>query len=355
MAKISTVIREDAAWVADRVDMSQFCGKTVLLTGATGFVGSFLLDVFAEWNKIGPAPARILALDNNLVGLVERVAHLDGRPDIAFFTHDIRKPFEPAEPVHYIIHCAGVASPTFYRQFPLETIDVNVDGTRNLLELCRSHPVESMLHLSTSEIYGDPSSDSIPTSEDYRGFVSCTGPRACYDESKRLAETLCVIYHAKYGVPVKVGRPFNVYGPGQRLDDRRIIPDLMNAVLNNDPIVLLSDGRATRSFCYIRDAAWAMLSVLLLGKSGEACNVGNDREEVTMLQVAQTLKEASGYELPIEHRASGDPDYLVDNPQRRCPDLARLKALGDFDPEVLLKEGLARTLESYREEQGGKR
>jgi UDP-glucuronate decarboxylase len=351
MGRVTSIIYEDASWVAARMDyLTEFSGSTFLLTGASGFLGSFLLDILADWNKANSTPARILALDNNLVGLPERVAHLQRRPDVAFFTHNIREPFEPSEPVNYIIHCAGVASPTFYRQYPLETIDVNVDGTRNLLELCRRHPVKAMLHLSTSEIYGDPSPEAIPTSEDYRGFVSCTGPRACYDESKRLAETLCVIYHQRYGVPVKVGRPFNIYGPGQRIDDRRIIPDLISAVIKNEPIVLFSDGRATRSFCYIRDAAWAMLLILLKGLAGEAYNLGNDREELTMLEVAQTLKEVSGHPRPIEHRVSPDSQYLVDNPQRRCPDLRKLKALGDFDPQVLLREGLTRTLRSYQEE-----
>ncbi len=355
MAKITSIIEEDAGWVAARVKgMADFSGKTILLTGAAGFLGSFLLDVLAAWNQSRSASARILAVDNDLVGLPERVSHLRKRSDIVFCTRDIGTPFEPGEPVNYIIHCAGVASPTFYRKYPLETIDVNVGGTRNLLELCRLHPVEGMLHLSTSEIYGDPSAEAIPTREDYRGFVSCTGPRACYDESKRLAETLCVIYHQKYGVPVKIGRPFNVYGPGQRLDDRRIIPDLLRAVIHNEPLVLLSDGRATRSFCYLRDAVWAMLEILLNGGAGEAYNLGNDREEVTVLEVAQTLRDVSDYPLPVEHHKSGDPDYLVDNPQRRCPDIRKLKALGDFEPEVLLREGLTRTLRSYREEYGRK-
>ena len=353
MAKVSSVIHEDAGWVAGRLEfLSELSGSTLLLTGAAGFLGSFLLDILADWNQEAKEPVRILALDNNLVGLPERIAHLRNRQDVVFITHDIRKPFESGEPVHYIIHCAGVASPTFYRLYPLETIDVNVDGTRNLLELCRTNPVKAMLHLSTSEIYGDPPPDAIPTAENYRGFVSCTGPRACYDESKRLAEALCVIYHEKYGVPVKVGRPFNVYGPGQRIDDRRIIPDLISAVINDEPIALFSDGRATRSFCYVRDAAWAMFLILLKGRAGEAYNLGNDREEVTMLQVAQTLKEVFGYSKQIEHRTSSDPNYLVDNPQRRCPDLRKLKALGDYSPDVMLREGLARTLRSYEEEYG---
>jgi dTDP-glucose 4,6-dehydratase/UDP-glucuronate decarboxylase len=351
MARITAVIHEDADWIMRRMGdtLAPLSGATLLLTGACGFLGAYVLDVLADWNKSQKEPCRILALDNHLVGLPERLAHLKGRADIRFVTHDLIQPFDPGEPIHYIFHAAGVASPMFYRQFPLETIDVNVQGTRNLLEACRTQPVRAMLHLSTSEIYGDPSADAIPTPETYRGLVSCTGPRACYDESKRLSETLCVIYHQKHGAPVKVGRPFNVYGPGQRLDDKRIIPDLMQAILKEEPITLLSDGRATRSFCYIRDAAWAMLLILLEGESGTAYNLGNDREEVTMLQVAQTLMEASGHLQPLEHRTSSDPHYLSDNPQRRCPDLRKLKTLGAFAPEVLLREGLSRTLRSYRE------
>lgn len=350
MAKISHTIHEDAAWIAVRMgkQLEAFGGSTILLTGAAGFLGSYVLDVLADWNRTRLKPARILALDNNLVGLPERVAHLQGRPDIVFFTHDLRQPFEPGEPVHFILHCAGVASPIFYRKYPLETIDVNVSGTRHLLELCRTHPVMAMLHLSTSEIYGDPTADAIPTREDYRGLVSCTGPRACYDESKRLSETLAAIYHQKYGVPVKVGRPFNVFGPGQRIDDRRIIPDLMQAVLEKKPLVLLSDGKATRSFCYLRDATWAMLLILLKGESGEAYNLGNDQEEVTMRQVAETLIEVAAYPHPLCFEQSEDPHYLSDNPQRRRPDLTRIKTLG-YEPQVLLQEGLLRTLTSYQE------
>jgi dTDP-glucose 4,6-dehydratase/UDP-glucuronate decarboxylase len=306
-----------------------------------------VLDVLADWNRNRARPCKILAVDNHLVGLPERIAHLASRDDVRLVTHDLRKPYEPDEPIHYILHLAGVASPTFYRQFPLETVDVNVAGTRLLLELCRTQPVRAMLHLSTSEIYGDPATTAIPTREDYRGFVSCTGPRACYDESKRLSETLCVIYHQKYDVPIKVGRPFNVFGPGQRLDDRRIIPDLMGATVHGQPLVLLSDGKATRTFCYVRDAATAMLMILLEGRAGEAYNLGSDQEEVTMRTVAETLRDVAGLGQEVQFQRSGDPHYLSDNPQRRCPDLGKIRGLG-YAPRVSLREGLARTLASYR-------
>ena len=180
MAHITSIIHEDAAWIIQTMGkaLDKLQGSTLLLTGACGFIGAYVLDVLADWNQAQNNPCHILALDNYLVGLPERLTHLKSRQDIEFVTHDVTRPFETQTPIHYIFHAAGVASPTFYRQFPLETIDVNVTGTRLLLEICRSHPVRAMLHLSTSEIYGDPSLEAIPTRENYRGFVSCTGPRA---------------------------------------------------------------------------------------------------------------------------------------------------------------------------------
>jgi dTDP-glucose 4,6-dehydratase/UDP-glucuronate decarboxylase len=252
--------------------------------------------------------------------------------------------------VDWIIHGASIASPPVYRRLPLETIDVNVNGTRHMLDLLRRDG-RGMLLMSTSEIYGDPDPGHIPTAEDYRGFVSCTGPRACYDESKRLAETLAMTYYRLYGSPVKIIRPFNVYGPGQRLDDGRIIPTVISAALHRRPIVLYSDGRATRSFCYVRDAIRSMLLVLVSSAAGEAFNVGND-EEISIGELARIAANLNGPpELPIHFETSADRDYLCDNPQRRCPDLTKLRQLGGWEPPVRVREGLSRTLESYRDDE----
>ncbi|MGH9652438.1 MAG: NAD-dependent epimerase/dehydratase family protein, partial [Bryobacteraceae bacterium] len=207
----------------------------------------------------------------------------------------------------------------------------------------------SLLYISTSEIYGDPDAAHIPTREDYRGNVSCTGPRACYDESKRMAETLCWVYHELYKVPVKAIRPFNVYGPGQRLDDKRIIPDLVSAALERRAIELFSDGRATRSFCYVSDAIRALWLILLSDANGEAFNVGNDEREIAIGELAELISQVAGPpRLEIRHRASEDKHYLTDNPQRRCPDLGKLRGRLGWSPKVPLAEGLERTLHSYR-------
>jgi dTDP-glucose 4,6-dehydratase/UDP-glucuronate decarboxylase len=345
---IIDTIASDAHLIADALGakVDNLSGTTMVVTGSGGFLCSYLCDVMAV---IGTdrlrEPIKVVAVDNYLRGVPERLAHLQDNPNFRLITHDVTKPFDLDERVDWIIHGASVASPTYYREFPIETIDVNVNGTRQMLELARR--ARSMVFLSSSEIYGDPDPAFIPTPETYRGSVSCTGPRACYDESKRLGETLSVAYHEKYGVPVKSVRPFNVYGPGQRLDDKRIVPDLLSAALNREPIVLFSDGSATRSFCYASDFITGMLLTLLSDMDGEAFNVGND-EEVSIADAAHAMAEIAGDPpLSVEFRTSADSKYLTDNPRRRCPDLTKIRKL-EFEPHVPMREGFRRTFESYR-------
>ena len=344
------IIREDAARVVQALSgrIQALNGTTLLVTGAGGFLCSHFLGAMAAFNEVARPGCRVLAVDNFQTGVPERLSWIDGRSDMKMIRHDAANAFDPGEQVDWIIHGASIASPPMYRSFPLQTIDVNVNGTRHMLELLRRGG-RGMLLLSSSEIYGDPDPAHIPTAEDYRGFVSCTGPRACYDESKRMAETLAMTYFRIYGSPVKIIRPFNVYGPGQRLDDGRIIPSLMSAAYHRRPIVLYSDGQATRSFCYVRDAIRGMLLILVSTAAGEAFNVGND-EEISIAAVARIAAGLEGPpELAIHFETSGERDYLSDNPQRRCPDLTKLRRLG-WEPEVKVRAGLARTLEAYRED-----
>jgi dTDP-glucose 4,6-dehydratase/UDP-glucuronate decarboxylase len=348
---MNEVIQEDVGAIAAELgaSLAALAGTTLLVTGGSGFLASYLLDSVAWFNDHLPAtPCRLISIDNLRSGKAERIAYLAARPEFRFVEADVAQPFDLGEPVDWIVHAAGIASPTFYRRYPLETIDVNVAGTRQVLELARRSGVRSVVSLSTSEIYGDPDPRFIPTAEDYRGNVSCTGPRACYDESKRLGETLCAIYHAHHGVPVKVVRPFNVYGPGQRLDDRRIIPDLMAAAVHRQALVLHSDGRATRTFCYITDFIRALWLILLSDANGEVFNAGNDEGEIGIRDLALLFQELAGPPRPdVQFAASADPHYLTDNPQRRCPDLTKLRARFPWQPQVGLAEGLQRTLRSY--------
>ncbi len=336
-----------ATWKGALVELS---GTTLLISGAGGFLCSFALDVIVALNEVFDEPVTVIAMDNYKTGLPERIAHLNDYPNMRVVNHDVSTAYVPECAVDWIIHGASIASPSFYRRYPLETIDANVSGTRHMLELARTAGVKGYLQLSSSEIYGDPEPAAIPTSEEYTGRVSCTGPRACYDESKRLGETLSMTYHRLYGVPVKIVRPFNVYGPGQRLDDARIIPDMMSAAIEDRPIVLFSDGRATRAFCYISDFVAGMLLVMARGASGEAYNVGND-EETSIAQAAQTMVQIAGSSnVMIEYRISEDREYLTGNPHRRCPNLRKVFAATGWRPSIGITEGFERTLRSYRVE-----
>jgi nucleoside-diphosphate-sugar epimerase len=347
----SEIVRDDVRGllVDLRAELLRSAGGTILITGAAGFLMSYLVEVLSAWNRANDSCTfRILALDNFKTGLPDRLAHLDGDANVRVINHDVTQPFAAEEPVHWIIHGASIASPTFYRRYPLETLDANVGGTRSLLELSRCNPVRGFLFISTSEIYGDPDPAHIPTAEEYRGFVSCTGVRACYDEGKRLGETLAMIYFRLYGLPVKIVRPFNVYGPGLRLNDKRVLPDFMSKVISGEPIVLLSDGRPTRAFCYVSDAASLILRILFGAPSGEAFNVGNDEREISMLELARLTAKVGaevlgGVETGVLSGVSEEADYLYDNPQRRLANLAKARRqFPEWTPRIGLEEGLGR-------------
>jgi UDP-glucuronate decarboxylase len=350
-ASLHPVIAEDLTAIVETAEVAlrSLSGTTVLVAGAAGFLPSYIVDTLALANDVtGRPPCQIVCVDNFKTGVPERLAHLEDRSDVSFIRHDITKALTAVRP-DYILHGASIASPTWYRKYPLETVDINVTGTRLLLELARAIEARGFLYLSSSEIYGDPPADRVPTTEDYWGHVSSLGPRACYDESKRLAETLCMIYFRSFSIPVKIVRPFNVYGPRLRLDDGRVVPDMISDLLAGRQITLYSDGRATRSFCYVRDAATAIINLLATDVSGEAFNVGNS-EEVSIRQLAEVVDEASEHRRGVRIAQSTDPEYVTDNPQRRCPDLEKMKRVIGWVPSVSLREGIDRTIRFYRDE-----
>lgn len=343
----SRQIHEDVAEIVGRCTdiLPQLRGKTFLITGGSGFLLSYLVDVLAYFAESSlENRLRVIVADNHKTGIAARLAHLKGLTSVSLIDVDVSKPFEIGEDPDYIVHGASIASPVTYRQFPLETAEVNAFGTYHLLKRYSATPLRGFVLMSTSEVYGDPDPAWIPTPEDYCGYVSCTGPRACYDESKRFAETLATILNRTSGVPSLMIRPFNVFGPGMRLDDQRVLPDFARAALSGRDITIFSDGRPTRSFCYITDFIVGLLQVMVNGRPGEAYNVGNDSEEISMLDLATLVAEESGDRSKVVFQASVDAKYLTDNPQRRAPSLSKLRSLGGFEIEVPLREGIRRYL-----------
>lgn len=324
-------------------------GKKILITGGGGFIGAYFLDFINYCNKnIFNNPAKVLCIENYKTGSSDRVKHLLDDENFVFLNIDISKPFEIKEDIDYVIHTASIASPTYYRKYPIETIEANVWGLKNLLDLSKTKKVKSILFFSTSEIYGNPSPDNIPTAETYNGNISCIGPRACYDESKRLGETLCVNYYKQYGMPIKIVRPFNIYGPGLKIDDKRVIPDFFHGALKYSKIEILSDGSPTRSFCYISDAMCGFIGVLLSSYDGEVFNIGNDEAEISMYELAEKIAKTVG-NVTISFNKSKDSEYLTDNPQRRWPDLTKARRLIKYNPHVSIDEGLVRLMKWYME------
>jgi UDP-glucuronate decarboxylase len=246
---------------------------------------------------------------------------------------------------HYIIHLASIASPTFYRKHPFETLDANVWGLRRLIEACDPGLLKGLLFFSSSEIYGDP--EAIPTPEDYPGLVHCRGPRACYDESKRFGETLCHLAVETRGLKIATVRPFNNYGPGLRPGDRRVPADFASAVLSGRDMVILSDGSPTRTFCYVADAVFGCLLALLKGPGG-VFNIGSPGPEISISRLAEVFATAGraghGYAGKVVYAKAEEADYLTHNPRRRCPDISRARDVLGYAPETGLEEGVARYL-----------
>ena len=358
------IVDEDLARLTGRLDtvFRELSATELLITGGAGFLGFYLVQAPLAWNRANPGqdPIRVTVHDRFYRGIPRWLDELED-PDLRLVERDVLAPMPADEPrFDHIVHAASIASPTYYRRFPIETMDANVEGLRLLLDDAAEraggpNPLTGMLFFSTSEIYGDPDAANIPTRETYRGFVSSTGPRACYDESKRFGETLCVNFAHQRDVPVSIVRPFNNYGPGLRIDDGRVVPDFAADVLAGRDITMLSDGSASRTFCYVADAVDGYFRVLVRGRRGEPYNIGADRPEVTMRELADRVaaigRDLVGYSGDVVVGTSDDPDYLTDNPNRRCPVIDKARDELGYDPEVGLDDGLRRALRWYLEEQ----
>lgn len=361
MKTAAEVVQADLDYICHHLadDFTSMAGKRLLIVGGAGFLGHYLVQAALHWNsKAHGAPISVVVFDNYIRGVPDWLSAREGDANLTLRRHDITDPLpEDLGHVDYIIHAASIASPIYYRKYPIETMDANVNGLRSLLdyalaEQAAGRPLTGFLFYSTSEIYGDPTPENIPTPETYRGNVSCTGPRACYDESKRYGETLCVSFAQVHGVPVKIARPFNNYGPGLKITDRRVLPDFARDIFAGRDIVMLSDGAPTRTFCYITDAIIGYYRILTRGRPGEAYNIGIETPEISMAtlvdKVVAIAKDKFGYQGRVVRKISDDAAYLTDNPNRRCPVIAKARTELGYSPSIGIDEGLTRALIWYQ-------
>jgi UDP-glucuronate decarboxylase len=330
--------------------------SSILVTGYAGSLGYSLLHFFLQFGeelKIN----KVYGIDNYMFGKPNWISRFLDHPLFDLRENDvITCDFEFAADADFIFHMASLASPVYYRQHPIETIDADVTGLRRLLDYYKNKQIKGFLFYSTSEAYGDPDPAQVPTKESYWGNVNTCGPRACYDESKRFGETLCYNFSRQYDMPITIVRPFNNYGPGMRINDQRVVADFAKAVLDGEDIVIYSDGKPTRTFDYIADATIGYIKCALHGKF-DIFNIGSDSPELTILQLAEIYKkigkEIFSYEGNVVFKKHSDQDYLTDNPNRRCPDISKAKTILKYLPQIHVEEGIKRYLEYLKDSDRG--
>jgi UDP-glucuronate decarboxylase len=299
-----------------------------LVTGGAGFLGSHLCE------RLLADGAEVLCVDNFFTGSRDNILHLLGNPRFEVIRHDITMPLHVE--VDEIYNLACPASPVHYQHNPVQTVKTSVHGAINMLGLAKRLGAR-ILQASTSEVYGDPTVHPQP--EEYRGNVNPTGPRACYDEGKRCAETLFLDYHRQEGVNIRIARIFNTYGPRMHPNDGRVVSNFIVQALTGQPITLYGDGSQTRSFCYVDDLIEGLVR-LMAAPDGTSMpvNLGNPTE-VSVRSLAETVLGMTGARAPLVTRP-----LPADDPLQRCPDIGRARRLLQWSPAVPLEEGLARTI-----------
>jgi UDP-glucuronate decarboxylase len=306
--------------------------RKILVTGGAGFLGSHLCDRLVE------AGHDVLCVDNLFTGSRSNIAHLMGRPNFEFMRHDVTMPLYVE--VDEIYNLACPASPLQYRINPVQTTKTSVHGAINMLGLAKRTGAK-ILQASTSEVYGDP--EVHPQPESYRGAVNPIGPRACYDEGKRVAETLFSVYRAQHGVGTRIARIFNTYGPNMERDDGRVVSNFIMQALRGEPLTVYGSGRQTRSFCFVSDLVEGLVRLMEADDVEGPVNLGNPGER-TVGALASLVLRMTGSRSRVVRRP-----LPVDDPRRRRPDISKARRLLGWEPKVPLEEGLPQAIRWFRE------
>jgi UDP-glucuronate decarboxylase len=346
-------IIEDITEIVNRLERERitFKDKVILVTGGAGFLGSWVCDVLVKQG------AFCICLDNLSSGRFDNIAHLMKKNNFRFINHDISEPIYfgfthhpkgicigDIKNIDIVMHMASRASPFEFQKFPIPILKSNTLGTMNALGVAKAHNA-LFFYTSTSEVYGNPPDDAIPTSESYFGHVNPVGPRSCYDESKRAGEAFVKAYELQHKIKTKIVRIFNTSGPRIRSGSEfgRVVPNFIKQALNNWDITIFGDGSQTRSFIYVVDEIEGILKMVHKEEAlGEVINLGNDKE-FTILELANIVKELTHSDSKITF----DP-LPIDDPVRRCADLTKAKKILNWQPSTSLREGLKKTIEWFK-------
>jgi len=342
MKSSEQIIEDDIKQIADCTDLTALKGKRVLLAGASGLIGGYFAHLLSYVNKVHSFDTKVDLIVKDEIPAKSHVYSIKDEKNFTVIQRDLAKYAPYTEPYDYIIHVAGYAAPGMFLADPFSTIDVNYIGMKSILEsFVTVNPSVKILYLSSGEIYGSPPPEHIPTPETYPGNSPTTHSRACYIESKRLAEVLCLSYIQARRMAVKIARPVLLYGPGITFDDQRVIGQFMRKAYEKGVIDMIDDGRDLRCFCYISDGIRQLLNILLFGKE-PIYNVGSAEEEVSIRELALLIGDILSAKVVPGPQKTG---VVVGAPSRVCLDLTKVETEFGFNPGISLKEGLRRTIE----------
>lgn len=317
---------------------ASFKGQLVLVTGGAGFLGSWICDVLVKQG------AQVTCIDNLSSGRMENIKHLIGLENFTFIEHDVSQPTFFDEKIDVVMHLASRASPLEFSKFPIQILKANTLGTWVALGIAKEHKAR-LVYMSSSEIYGDPDPNNVPTPETYNGNVNPVGPRSCYDEAKRAGEAFVTAYQVQQGLDCRILRIFNTYGPRMRSGDLygRVVPRFIDQAVSGHPLTVFGDGTQTRSFTYVTDLVEGVLKTAWVpGLSGEVINLGNN-VETRIIDLANMILELTGSKSKIEFCP-----LPIDDPKRRCPNISKAEELLEWKPKTSLRQGLLRTITWFR-------
>lgn len=343
------IVEQDMSLIASQpLPWSELAGKVVLITGASGFLPAYMVEVLLWLNEhvIVENPAKVIGLVRNGKKADERFAAFRGRSDLKLVVQNVCEPLQVDGPIDYIIHAASQASPKYYGVDPVGTLSANILGTYQLLELARLKNSQKFMFFSSGEVYGNVSGGL--TNEKSYGHLDPLDVRSCYAESKRMGENMGVCWQYQFGVPFVIVRPFHTYGPGMDLSDGRVFADFVADIVARRNILMKSDGSAIRAFCYLADAIAGFFTVLFKGIPGQAYNIGNSNGEISIINLAGLLvslfpeRKLSVLKRDMPEESS----YLVSPVNRICPDISKVKGLG-WEPTTGLSEGFSKTIRSF--------
>lgn len=326
-------------------DISFLENKSIMITGASGLIGSYLIDILMHYNKVKDGNIKIHAIVRNLDKAKERFKESKSSL-LHLIKQDISLPNNFDFPVDFIIHAASNANPVAFSTDPIGTIKANVNGTMYLLEYAEEYNVQKFLYLSSSEIYGEPIEPNTIYTEGKMGIIDPMNPRACYTESKRMAENILVNYSKQYGVPINIARIGFAYGPTFTDSDNRVIPQFVRNAIKNEPIILKSTGSLVRSYIYMYDVSSGIFKILSEGKIGEAYNIANSESNVSIKEIAETVAQKSSvdliFDLPKEEKEKGYAPFSMG-----LIDAKKLEGLG-WKPVFDIEMGIGSIIETYK-------